>query len=278
MHLTVPASGLPRTISCGHRSLPRAQVTIICLATSHKSSTIALLLQQDTFFQCILQCLAIHSMSAAGNNKCDLHTYTDIIIAGRSMLILGKNSQFYSPKKYREASAQSSAFHSNWNEISITPLGFATPVLIDGININTPIWNNLTKPTRLGITAGLLHTAEQTGPTLSGRLLQLGLSVGSNTRGCMTMEPRTGPFLTTVSLSQLSDVGQYESLSLSPPPALLLAVDEDDSSEINEHTVYMHDAHHYIAMPMAFVAVMHLPVCFICCIVVQHLNILRFRV
>ena len=46
------------------------------------------------------------------------------------------------------------------------------------------------------------------------------------------MEPRTGPFLTTVSLSQLSDVGQYdESLSLSPPPALPLAVDDDDSSE-----------------------------------------------
>ena len=43
------------------------------------------------------------------------------------------------------------------------------------------------------------------------------------------MEPRTGPFLTTVSLSQLSDVGQYdESLSLS---ALPLAVDDDDSSE-----------------------------------------------
>ena len=35
------------------------------------------------------------------------------------------------------------------------------------------------------------------------------------------MDPRTGPSLTTVSLSQLSDVGQYdESLSLSPPPAL----------------------------------------------------------
>ena len=46
------------------------------------------------------------------------------------------------------------------------------------------------------------------------------------------MEPRTGPFLTTVSLSQLSDVGQYdESLSLLPPPALPLAVDDDDSSE-----------------------------------------------
>ena len=43
---------------------------------------------------------------------------------------------------------------------------------------------------------------------------------------------RTGPSLTTVSLSQLSDVGQYdESLSLSPPPALPLVPDDDDSSE-----------------------------------------------
>ena len=87
------------------------------------------------------------AMSCNTQHECsrhDLHTYTDIIIPARSMLILGKgfkNWQFYftpvTPKKYREASAQSSAFHSNWNKISITPLGFATPDLIDGINKHT---------------------------------------------------------------------------------------------------------------------------------------------
>ena len=45
------------------------------------------------------------------------------------------------------------------------------------------------------------------------------------------MEPRT------VSLSQLSDVGQYdESLSLSPPPALPLVPDDDGNNENTLHT------------------------------------------
>ena len=136
--LTMPAPGFSR----GHRSLPRAQVTIIFLfhfPFGHLTQVIYHCFYNRIHFpnclicihtQSILQCLAIHSMSAAGNNKCDLHTYTDIIIAGRSVLILGKGYFTpVTPKKDREASAQSSAFHSNWNQISITPLGFATPDL-----------------------------------------------------------------------------------------------------------------------------------------------------
>ena len=94
--LTVPASCLPCAISCGHRSLPRAQVTIIFLfhfTFGHLTPVIYHCFYNRPFgctVFSILQCLAIHSMSAAGNNKCDLHTYTDIINAGRSMLILGK--------------------------------------------------------------------------------------------------------------------------------------------------------------------------------------------
>ena len=54
------------------------------------------------------------------------------------------------------------------------------------------------------------------------------------------MEPRTGPFLTTVSLSQLSDVGQYdESLSLSPPPALPL-VPDDQKNNLQKETMRIH--------------------------------------
>ena len=55
----------------------------------------------------------------------------------------------------------------------------------------------------------------QTGLRASGGSLQRDCpvpvtgSINCNTRGCMTMEPRTGPSLATVSLSQLSDVGQY---------------------------------------------------------------------
>ena len=122
-----------------------------------------------------------------------------VIIVGRSMLILGKgfkNYRFYfTPVTPKEPSP-----------VLFTATGtshpgvFATPDLIEGINKHT----NLGQPHKANLIVGLLHTAEQTGPTLSGCVLQLGSSVpasGStncNTRGCATMEPRTGPSLTTV--------------------------------------------------------------------------------
>ena len=57
------------------------------------------------------------------------------------------------------------------------------------------------------------------------------------------MEPRTGPSLTTVSLSQLSDVGQYdESLSLSPPPALPLVLTHQKD---NQKKIFMIISHMY---------------------------------
>ena len=47
------------------------------------------------------------------------------------------------------------------------------PLILLMESTNTPIWDNLTKTTRLGITIELLHTAEQTGLRASGGSLQL---------------------------------------------------------------------------------------------------------
>ena len=41
------------------------------------------------------------------------------------------------PSHPKQTERHSSAFHSNWNQISITSWGFATPDVIDGINKHT---------------------------------------------------------------------------------------------------------------------------------------------
>ena len=185
------------------------------LATSHKSSSIAfttgyqcLIWMRSIHTQSILQCLAIHSMSAAGNNKC---THTDIIIAGRSMLILGK----YIANFTLHPSHPKNTERPPPSRVLFTATGTKFPLVSQPLmeSTNTPIWD------RLGITIGLLRTAEQTGPTLSGCLLPSVPVSGS------IYYDNGAQDLTTVSLSQLSDVGQYD-VSLSPPPALPLAVEK----------------------------------------------------
>ena len=68
--LTMPAPGLPRAISRGHRSLPRAQVTITFISRPHTSHLPLLanclikhIWMHSIHTQSILQCLAIRSMS-----------------------------------------------------------------------------------------------------------------------------------------------------------------------------------------------------------------------